>query len=142
MSFNKNSKKSKIQLSENLQMGIAAPSSQGTFFKVGGVIFLVLSILTAINIAKQISKTNTSPVQAPNTAQSTSSPAAQQVLGAYSDNSEQIQTTTYIVQAGDTLFDIAQNQGVSWQVIATLNNLKQPYTLKPGTKIKLPHNVQ
>jgi len=134
MSFNKNSKKSKIQLSDNLQMGIAAPSSQGTFFKVGGVIFMVLSILTAINIAKQMQKNNNSPVSTPTATVTT----PQQVLGAYSNNSDQIQTTTYTVQAGDTLFDIAQNQGVSWQVIATLNNLKQPYTLKPGIKIKLP----
>jgi LysM repeat protein len=134
MSFNTNSKKSKIQLSDNLQMGIAAPSSQGTFFKVGGVIFMILSILTAINIAKQVHKTNNSPANAPTATVTT----PQQVLGAYSNNSDQIQTTTYVVQTGDTLFDIAQNQGVSWQIIATLNNLKQPYTLKPGTKIKLP----
>jgi hypothetical protein len=38
-SASSNKKQSKIKLSENMQMGIAAPTSQGTFFKVGGTLF-------------------------------------------------------------------------------------------------------
>jgi LysM repeat protein len=124
-------KKTPIKLSENLQMGIAAPASQGTFFKVGGSIFLILSAVLAIGIFSQLHASSGNPEQP------TSNPS-QQVLGAYSDNTAPVQTVTYAVQKGDTLFDIAQAKNVSWQVIATLNNLSQPYSLKPGMQLKLP----
>lgn len=124
-------KKASIKLSENLMMGIAAPSSQGTFFKVGGAIFLVLSAVLAAGIFTQLHPRSSNPEQP------TDNPS-QQVLGAYSNNTAPVQTTTYTVQKGDTLFDIAQAKGISWQVIATLNNLSQPYSLKPGEQLKLP----
>ncbi len=127
-----NKKQSKIKLSENMQMGIAAPTSQGTFFKVGGALFLVLSVIVAGNMFHML---GSEPKQ--NTA-SQSQSVQQQVLGAYTQNTAQVQTTTYTVQKGDTLFDISQSHGVSWQVIAALNNLSQPYTLKAGTQLKIP----
>ncbi len=115
-------------------MGIAAPSSQGTFFKVGGAFFLILSLIVGANIFHQLGSTRTSP-----SAQQSSQATQQQVLGAYSQNTAEVQTTIYTVQKNDTLFDIAQSHGVSWQVIAALNNLAQPYTVKPGTQLKIPN---
>ena len=41
----------------------------------------------------------------------------------------------YIVKKGDTLWDIGIKHGVPWQEIATLNNIKSPYTIYPGQKL-------
>jgi LysM repeat protein len=92
----------------------------------------VLSVITALNIFHLLGSAPKQPTA--NQTQSTQ----QQVLGAYSQNTAQVQTTIYTVQHGDTLFDIAQSHGVSWQVIAALNNLSQPYTLKAGSQLKIP----
>jgi len=133
-------KSSKIKLSESLQIGVAAPTSQSTFFKIGGGIFLVLSLAIAGNIFYQIHSVHTSnPGRSSSSTSSVSQTAQQQqVLGAYSQNTSQVQTTTYTVQKGDTLFNIAQSKGLDWQVIAVLNNLTQPYVLKTGQQLKLP----
>ena len=123
--------KQKVKLSENLRLGVAGPASQGTMFKLGGVFFLILSLVVGINITKDLKAWNPSHAI----------PAAQppQVLGAY-DNA--IATPPnfiiYTIQKGDTLFDIAQHNNTSWQIIATLNNLKPPYNLTPGSTLKLP----
>jgi LysM repeat protein len=133
-------KSSKIKLSESLQIGVAAPTSQSTFFKIGGGIFLILSLAIAANIFFQIHSVHTNvPGQSSSSASSNSKDTQQQqVLGAYSQNNSQVQTTTYTVQKGDTLFNIAQSHGLDWQVIAVLNNLTQPYVLKTGEQLKLP----
>jgi LysM repeat protein len=137
-------KSSKIKLSESLQIGVAAPTSQSTFFKIGGGILLVLSLAIAANIFYQIHSVHTSTSGKSSTSASSNSQSAQQqqVLGAYSQNSSQVQTTTYTVQKGDTLFNIAQSHGLDWQVIAVLNNLTQPYELKTGEQLKLPSASQ
>ncbi len=44
----------------------------------------------------------------------------------------------YKVKKGDTLSGIAQKFGVSVKEIARLNNLKKPYRLKAGQKLKIP----
>lgn len=134
-SGNANKKKSKIKLSENMQMGIAAPNSQTTFFKFGGILFLALSLFIGFNIYHQL-HSSSATLSATDTAQAQST--QQQVLGAYSQNTAQVQTISYTVQKGDTLFDIAQSHNVSWQVIAALNNLSQPYSLKLGSQLKIP----
>jgi len=112
-------------------MGIQPPSSQGTFFKVSGVIFLLLSIFLVKNIYKNLNTT---------VAIKQVGSVAPEVLGAFDQNQETTIKTvpaTYTVSKGDTLFNIAQSQGVNWVVIASLNNLKAPYTLKPGIVLKL-----
>ncbi|MFJ8929217.1 peptidoglycan-binding protein [Streptomyces sp. NPDC102364] len=45
--------------------------------------------------------------------------------------------STYTVKAGDTLSGIGTKTGVKWQTIAELNNIKTPYTIKPGQVLKL-----
>ncbi len=128
--------KKKFQLSKNLKQGIQGPSSQGTFFKVSGVIFLVFSLLLIRNIYKGLN----SSIQPANAKMTQAQPPA--VLGAFDQQQPQPMTSapipsTYTVKSGDTLFNIAQSFNINWVVIATLNNLKAPYTLKPGTVIKL-----
>ena len=43
----------------------------------------------------------------------------------------------YIVKSGDNLSTIASNHNMTLNEIANLNNLKKPYTLKVGQKLKL-----
>jgi LysM repeat protein len=44
---------------------------------------------------------------------------------------------TYTVKAGDTLSGIGTKLGVAWRTLATLNGLKEPYTLAIGQKLKV-----
>ena len=46
--------------------------------------------------------------------------------------------TTYTVQPGDSVFSIAQRFGVPRNSIVRLNNLTAPYTLMPGTTLRIP----
>ena len=48
---------------------------------------------------------------------------------------------TYTVKAGDTLWQIAQDtlgNGWKWPEIAEANNLKDPYIIHPGDRLKIP----
>jgi len=45
---------------------------------------------------------------------------------------------TYTVQPGDYLIKIAKKTGKDWRAIATANNLRPPYTIQPGQKLRLP----
>ena len=47
------------------------------------------------------------------------------------------QTRYYIVQKGDTLYAIAWRYRVNANSIARWNNLKDPYVIKPGQRLKL-----
>jgi LysM repeat protein len=46
--------------------------------------------------------------------------------------------TSYTVKAGDSLFKIARQHGTTVKAIGSLNNLKSPYQLRVGQKLKLP----
>ncbi len=48
---------------------------------------------------------------------------------------------TYTVQKGDWLSKVGQKTGVDWMVIAELNDIKPPYTIKVGQVLKLKGNV-
>lgn len=43
----------------------------------------------------------------------------------------------YIVELGDNLTDIAAKYGTTYQAIADLNNLKDPYIIYPGQKLRV-----
>ena len=43
----------------------------------------------------------------------------------------------YTVKKGDTLSKIGAKLGVKWQDIAKLNNIKSPYTIYVGQKLKI-----
>lgn len=53
-----------------------------------------------------------------------------------SSNSDQF--TSYTVKSGDTLFNISQQYGVKWDLIAQFNNLSEPYLLHSGQVLKIP----
>lgn len=44
----------------------------------------------------------------------------------------------YVVKPGDTLWDIAQAHGTTWQELAALNRIKDPTTLQVGARLRLP----
>ena len=46
--------------------------------------------------------------------------------------------STYTVVSGDTLSAIGSRLGVSWQSIASLNNIPAPYVIYPGEVLRLP----
>ena len=84
-------------------MGISGPSSQSTFFKVGGVFFLLLSAFLVINIYRQIKTVPAASIDSSMTA------TDQKVLGAFNQKPNTSATTnTYTAPKGDTLFNIAQ----------------------------------
>ena len=132
--------KTKITLSNNLKLGVAAPASQSAFFKYGGVIFLVLALVLAINIFRTLHADKSGAPKILTSAQ-----LQQQVLGAYDPGSDGnggagagVGTTNYTVQSGDTIFVIAQNLHIDWQMLANLNHLKPPFTIKIGQVLKVP----
>jgi LysM repeat protein len=45
---------------------------------------------------------------------------------------------TVTVQSGDTLWDIAQQHGTTWQELQTLNKISDPNLIYPGQQIFLP----
>lgn len=47
-------------------------------------------------------------------------------------------STTYVVQQGETLNEIAKKSGVDWKLVAKLNKMKPPYELTPNQKILIP----
>ncbi len=48
------------------------------------------------------------------------------------------QSTTYVVQRGDTLASIGRRFGMPWQNIAAANNIRPPYTIYPGQRLLIP----
>jgi LysM repeat protein len=50
----------------------------------------------------------------------------------------QKQFTSYVVQSGDTLFNISQQYNIQWDLIAEINNLNEPYLLHAGQALKIP----
>lgn len=45
---------------------------------------------------------------------------------------------TYVVKAGDNLTSIGNKYGVTWKVLADVNNIKNPNLIYPGDVIKIP----
>ncbi|WP_461296342.1 peptidoglycan-binding protein [Streptomyces harbinensis] len=46
--------------------------------------------------------------------------------------------SSYTVKAGDTLSGIGERLKVDWRAIALANNIKSPYTIRPGQRLKIP----
>ena len=44
----------------------------------------------------------------------------------------------YAVKTGEDINALAHRHGVSWKLLAQVNNLKPPYALKTGDSIKVP----
>lgn len=62
-------------------------------------------------------------------------PQPKEILG---EQQKPAELQTYVVKKGDTLFNVSQKYEISWQTLAQINNLSEPYLLKIGQKLKIP----
>lgn len=120
-------RKKNFELSPRLSLSVGRTYSKNQILKVGGIICLLLALgltINAINlIVSRADKT---------------SKEEGEVLGSVDIKNIQLEFIEYEVQKGDTLFNLSQKYNVSWVTLANLNNLKSPFTLKPGQKIQIP----
>lgn len=120
----------KFELSPRLKLGIGRGYSQNQILKIAAIACLLLAAGLTVNAIRLVYR-------------SSHGSDAPQVLGATdiktpaNDNSG-LQFVEYKVLKGDTLFNISQKFNVNWTTLATLNNLKSPFALKPGQIIKIP----
>lgn len=61
-----------------------------------------------------------------------------QILGGQEQTRKDMEYQIYRVKKGDTLFNLSQKYEVSWQTLAEINNLEEPYLLKIGQELKVP----
>lgn len=125
-----NSRK-KFELSPRLKFGIGRGYSQNQILKVSAVLCLLLAIGLTFNAVRLLFSSETSTML-----------SAPQVLGATDEKQGQqipaVEFIEYKVQKGDTLFNISQKHNIEWGTLATLNNMKSPFTVKPGQLMKIP----
>lgn len=69
------------------------------------------------------------------TGQSAPTPQVQPQVQAYTQPVAQTDGTTYIVQAGDTLSEIAQRFGTTYQHLAAINGISNPDIIHVGDRI-------
>ena len=124
--------RNKFELSPRLKLGVGRGNSN-KILKIGAVVCLSLAAILAINAFRLILKSGSTQA----------GEAAPQVLGASDTKSSapaQPAPTIleYKVGPGDTLFNISQKYNINWATLATLNNLKSPYSLKLGQTLKIP----
>ncbi len=60
-----------------------------------------------------------------------------QVAGTVVYSTQHLLEPPYEVQAGERLEDIAQRYGISWQLLAKINGIDDPASLRPGERIKV-----
>ncbi len=115
----------KFELSPRLKLGVGRGYSQNQVLKFAAIACLILALGLSVNAIRLVFKDKGS-----------SSP---QVLGATDVKSAgSLEFIDYTVGKGDTLFNISQKFNISWTTLATLNNLKSPFYLKPGQILKIP----
>ena len=57
------------------------------------------------------------------------------------DSEEEIKPTVYIVKKGDTLSEIADMYGTTYQELARYNNIENPNLIYPGQEIRIPTSI-
>ena len=120
-----------FQLSRKLKLGVGRAYNPSQLMKFGSMLFFVLAIGLGINAVRLFMNRPATTTATP------------QVLGAHdeatnSSSKANIVFIDYKVQKGDTLFSVSQQYNISWTTLATINNLEAPFTLKPGSTIKIP----
>jgi LysM repeat protein len=123
----------KFELSPRLKLGVGRGYSQNQILKISAIVCLVLALGLTVNAFRLVFIDK---------GQQSNSPTNGQVLGASdvkpAPTNDSMQVTAYTVQKGDTLFNISQKFNIEWTTLATLNNLKNPFNLKPGQIINIP----
>ena len=121
----------KFELSPRLRSSVGRYSSQNHILKFAAILCLIVAVTLTVNAVRLV---------AGNKNQGASDGQNPQVLGAsdVQQQNGQVQFVNYTAQKGDTLFDISQKFNISWNTLATLNNLKSPFYLKPGQTLQIP----
>lgn len=121
------SSKNKIKLAPRLRWGVGRDTNKINFFKIGGSFFLVLSAALVIRAGWLLFQNGQSDSQ-----------ASPQVLGETDNQPTEELFTEYKVKSGETLFTIAKDHNIEWTMLATINNLKAPFTLQVNQTLKIP----
>ncbi len=126
----------RFNLSPKLKLGVGRGFSPNKLLKISSTLFLLLALGLTANSARLIWQHQ---AQAKN--QSSPEP---RVLGASDTAAKQAEKSNYFefeeykIKNGDTLFNVSQRYNISWTTLATLNELKSPFTLKRGQTLKIP----
>jgi hypothetical protein len=123
--------KSRFELSPRLKLGIGRGQTKNKVIKLSAGLCLVLALALSVNAIRLLFSGNTSTV-------TTAGAAEPQVLGATDTKQPTLEFVEYKVAKGDTLFNVSQKFGINWTTLATLNNLKSPFSLKVGQILKIP----
>jgi nucleoid-associated protein YgaU len=125
--------KKSFELSPKLKFGVGRGHSPNRILKICASVSLFLAVILAGNALRLVFGDKLSLASA--------GAVTPQVLGASDTKSTQdqsIQFTNYTIQKGDTLFNVSQRYNISWTTLATINNLKSPFALKPGQSLQVP----
>lgn len=128
-------------LSPEIRAQIAPETRRDRRFIATGVVFLILSAVLTFNLFGRGSSSPSYNKIELSQIQSESALPEKQILGTATSDSEQdknAEFTSYLVKNGDTLFNISQQYGIRWDLIAQLNNLAEPYILHSGQTLKIP----
>ncbi|MEK9181088.1 MAG: LysM peptidoglycan-binding domain-containing protein [Patescibacteria group bacterium] len=125
--------KSRVRLSPHLvaqtQSSYPPPSYAGLLRLVGSIF-----LITALFLVVRHYYPGGQPT--PNTL-----PQDEAVLGAENNQAKSSEYYLYEVADGDTLFSISKKFQIKWGEIVEMNDLREPYALERGQKIKLPTNT-
>lgn len=119
--------KNKIRLSRSLHAQTTPHPEVGRWLKRGFAIFLMVFIVGAYYFSKSNFQKPQNPVQ---------NPEPKQILG---EQQKPAEYQTYVIKKGDTLFNLSNKFSISWQTLADINHLQEPYILKIGQKIQIPN---
>ncbi|HAG27627.1 TPA: hypothetical protein DCG61_02505 [Patescibacteria group bacterium] len=122
-----NSQKYKIKLAPRLRWGVGRDTNKFNFYKFGSILFSFLAFGLLVNAVRQFTDPQDS---IPN--------SEPQVLGEVDTKESNEIFTEYKVKSGDTLFTIARDYNVEWTMLATINKLEAPFSLRVGQAIKIP----
>ena len=137
----------KPHLSPELRSQITPYARRDSKYAIAGVFFLLISAFLTYNLwPKGNSTTNHNAVatftQTMDLAAAVNTDSAKAVLGASTQDTptptESSDFTSYTVKNGDTLFNISQQYNVKWDLIASVNNLSEPYVLHAGMVLRIP----
>ena len=121
--------KNRIHLSRSLHAQTTPYPNAYRWLKRG----LILAVLVLVVGIYEIARPGGSPA-------STETVQNKQILGEQeTQDAPATEYAIYRVKAGDTLFNLSQKYEVSWQTLAELNGLEEPYVLKIGQQLKVPN---
>ena len=118
------SSRNKIRLSKTLHAQTTPYPRMKTWF----VRAIFVSAFLAVSVIYIAARPNETPATVS---------APKEILGEQ-QSSPPAELETYVIKKGDTLFNVSQKYGLSWQTLAEINNLTEPYLLKIGQRLKIP----